>query len=117
VANCRYFPVVVASREPSLPLASLINATIREAVQRDEQHQRTLNIIRDSKSLVTKTPWLRRTRWEEMFSGQDMGVLNQLTHSPNLYSFHKFTCIYGVKPATTGSRKIIAKVIWRDFKN
>jgi hypothetical protein len=83
MANCRYFPVMAASHEPSLPLASLINATISEVSQRDEQHQQTLNIIRDSTSLVTKTPWLCRTRWEEMFSGQDMSVLNQLTHSPD----------------------------------
>jgi hypothetical protein len=33
--------------------------------------------------LVTKTPWLRRTRWEEMFAGKDMHLLNQLSHSPD----------------------------------
>jgi hypothetical protein len=65
-------------------LQNLINAAIDEATQRDDDHQRALNIIRDSKSLVTKTPWLRRTRWEEMFAGKDMHLLNQLSHSPDL---------------------------------
>jgi hypothetical protein len=32
---------------------------------------------------LTKTPWLRRTRWEEMFRGQDMNALHQLFHSPD----------------------------------
>jgi hypothetical protein len=82
-ADGRFFPVTCSTPESTLPLDSLIQATISEANQQDQQHQQTLNIIRDSKSLVTKTPWLRRTRWEEMFSGQDMGVLNQLTHSPD----------------------------------
>ena len=67
-----------------LPLDNLINGIINEASQQDEQYQKTLNIIRDSKSLVTKTPWLRRTKWEQMFSGQDMCVLNQLTHPPDI---------------------------------
>jgi hypothetical protein len=74
----------VATPEPTLPLENLINAAISAAVQREDEHQRTLNIIRDSKSLVTKTPWLRRTRWEEMFAGKDMNTLNQLAHSPDL---------------------------------
>jgi hypothetical protein len=82
-SNCRYFCVSSVSPEPSAPLENLINAAIDEATQRDDDHQQTLNIIKDSKSLVTKTPWLRRTRWEEMFAGKDMSVLNQLCHSPD----------------------------------
>ena len=82
-ADSRFFPVTIPTPEPSAPLENLINAAIDEATQRDDDHQRTLNVIRDSTSLVTKTPWLRRTRWEEMFNGKDMHVLNQLAHSPN----------------------------------
>jgi hypothetical protein len=74
----------VATPEPILPLENFINAAINAAVQREDDYQQTLNIIKDSKSLVTKTPWLRRTRWEEMFAGKDMNVLNKLGHSPDM---------------------------------
>ena len=84
LADNRFFPVTIATPEPTLPLEHLINAAITAATQREDDYQRTLNIIKDSKSLVTKTPWLRRTRWEEMFAGKDMNVLNQLAHSPDL---------------------------------
>src|ERR1700676_5464174 len=83
MAEHRFFSVTVATPEPTLPLENLITAAINAAVQREDDHHRTLNIIKDSKSLVTKTPWLRRTRWEEMFAGKDMKMLNQLTHSPD----------------------------------
>src|SRR6202022_4896032 len=83
-ANGRFFPETIATPEPSAPLDNLISAAIDEATQRDDDHQRALNTIKDSKSLVTKTPWLRRTRWEEMFAGKDMDKLNQLAHSPDL---------------------------------
>src|ERR1700737_3253260 len=83
-SNCRDVCVSSVSPEPSAPLENLINAAIDEASQRDDDHQRTLNIIKDSKSLVTKTLWLRRTRGEEMFCGKDMDMLNQLAHSPDL---------------------------------
>src|ERR1700737_2990499 len=83
-ANCRFFPVTIATPEPSAPLDNLISAAIDEATQRDDDHQRALDIIRGSKSLVTKTPWLRRTRWEEMCAGKDMNKLNQLAHSPDV---------------------------------
>src|SRR6202047_4575783 len=84
-ADSRFFPVTSASPEPSAPLDHLITAAINTAVQWEDDHHRTLNIIKDSKSLVTKTPWLRRTRWEEMFAGKDMKMLNQLTHSPDIW--------------------------------
>src|ERR1700737_5253644 len=84
MAEHRFFSVTVATPEPTLPLENLITAAINAAVQREDDHHRTLNIIKDSKSLVTKTPWLRRTRWEEMFAGKDMDKLNQLAHSPDL---------------------------------
>src|SRR6202022_987198 len=83
-ANGRFFPETIATPEPSAPLDNLISAAIDEATQRDDDHQRALNTIKDSKSLVTKTPWLRRTRWEEMCAGKDMNKLNQLAHSPDV---------------------------------
>ena len=66
----------------TLPLENLITAAVNSATELDEDRKRSLNIIKDSTSLVTKSPWLRRTRWEEMFTGKDMKVLNQLALSP-----------------------------------
>ena len=40
-------------------LGALIKDVIGEAEDRDKNHQVTLNQVRDSQSLVTKTPWLR----------------------------------------------------------
>ena len=66
----------------TLPLENLITAAVNSATELDEDRKRSLNIIKDSTSLVTKSPWLRRTRWEEMFTGKDMKALNQLALSP-----------------------------------
>ena len=41
-----------------------------------------LNQVRDNTSLVTKTPWLRHTRWEEIFVDKDMKQLNKLAEAP-----------------------------------
>jgi hypothetical protein len=65
----------------TLQLENLITAAINGATDQDEDHQRSLNIIKDSTSLVTKSPWLRRIRWEDMFGGKDMKALNQLALS------------------------------------
>ena len=40
----------------------LINAKISESAEHDKQHMTTLNQVRDSQSLVLKTPWIRHTR-------------------------------------------------------
>jgi hypothetical protein len=66
----------------TLPIENLIKAAINGATDQDEDHQRSLKIIKDSTSLVSKSLWLRRTRWEEIFSGKDMKTLNQLALSP-----------------------------------
>ena len=47
---------------------ALIKDVIGEAEDRDKSHQATLNQVRDSQSLVTKTPWLHHTGWEEIQS-------------------------------------------------
>src|SRR5438046_6922814 len=61
---------------------ALIKDVIGEAEDRDKSHQVTLNQVRDSQSLVTKTPWLRHTRWEEIFIGKDMSELVKLSNAP-----------------------------------
>jgi hypothetical protein len=38
--------------------------------------------VQDNTSLVTKTPWLRYTRWDKKFAGQDMNELHALTDPP-----------------------------------
>ena len=65
-------------------LNMLINAKISESAEHDKQHMTTLNQVRDSQSLVLKTPWIRHTRWEETFVGKDMGTLVKLTDAPSI---------------------------------
>ena len=57
---------------------------VSEADEYDKQHQVTLNQVRDSQSLVTKTPWLRRRRWGDIFAGKDMSALVKLTEAPGI---------------------------------
>src|SRR5438045_8022666 len=62
----------------------LIKAKISESAEHDKQHMTTLNQVRDSQSLVLKTPWIHHTRWEETFVGKDMGTLVKLTDAPSI---------------------------------
>ena len=68
---------------------ALIKDVIGEAEDRDKSHQATLNQVRDSQSLVTKTPWLRHTRWEEIFVGKDMSELVKLSNAPGMQDHHE----------------------------
>ena len=70
-------------------LGALIKDVIGEAEDRDKSHQATLNQVRDSQSLVTKTPWLRHTRWEEIFIGKDMSELVKLSNAPGMQEPHE----------------------------
>jgi len=70
-------------------LEALIKDIIGEAEDRDKNHQATLNQVRDSQSLVTKTPWLRHTRWEEIFIGKDMSELVKLSNAPGMQDHHE----------------------------
>ena len=70
-------------------LEALIKDIIGEAEDRDKNHQATLNQVRDSQSLVTKTPWLRHTRWEEIFIGKDMSKLVKLSNAPGMQDDHE----------------------------
>src|SRR5438477_66458 len=67
----------------------LINDKISEAKEHDDQYQTTLNQVRDSQSLVTKIPWLRHTRWEEIFIGKDMSELVKLSNAPGMQDHHE----------------------------
>ena len=83
--NHRYFSVIVDDQnqdEQRNQLDILIAASIDEAEERDERYQTTLNKVRNTMSLVTKTPWLRHTRWEEIFVEKDMKELNKLVDPP-----------------------------------
>ena len=86
ITNVRFFPINddENSNENIDYLKVLIEDAIMEAEGRDKSHQQILNHVRDSQSLVTKTPWLRHTRWEEIFVGKDMSMLGQLTNAPSI---------------------------------
>ena len=85
-SNRRYFSVMGEEEEEVSTelLNGLIASSIQEARQRDEEHYRTLNRVKDNTSLVTKTPWLRHTQWEQTFMGKDMEELVKLTESPEV---------------------------------
>jgi hypothetical protein len=51
-------------------------------MERDTKYQRDINTVQDNTSLVTKTPWLRYTRWDKKFTGQDINGLHALTDPP-----------------------------------
>jgi hypothetical protein len=50
--------------------------------ERDKEYKRTVNNVQDMTSLVTKTPWMRYTKWAERFACQDMKLLHDLTNLP-----------------------------------
>src|SRR5437762_4621134 len=88
VSNVRLFAIegnIPEDNESTNYLRSLITAAISEADERDKTHQKTLNEVRDSQSLVTKTPWLRHTYWEETFVNKDMVTLVKLTEAPGIH--------------------------------
>jgi len=59
----------------------LIDGLLQDARNRDEEHERTLDQVYES-SLVTMTPWLRRTGWVKIFMGKDMKMLSNLALKP-----------------------------------
>ncbi len=48
-----------------------------------------INRVKDTMSLVTKTPWLRHTKWEERFMGKDMDALNKLAATPDVKNYNE----------------------------
>ena len=75
----------MSKNEVPIGLESLITSVIEEAGEHDQQYQSTLNKVRDNTTLVTKTPWLRHTKWEEIFVGKDMKECNKLSEAPGDY--------------------------------
>src|SRR5437667_10324372 len=81
--NARYFTIDRDEEPPNMQwLDVLWDSKVSEAEEKEKFHQTTLNYVKDSQSLVTKTPWLGHTRWEETFMGKDMSVLVKLTEGP-----------------------------------
>jgi hypothetical protein len=66
------------------------------AERRDQEYQRAINEVQDVKSLVTKTPWLRYVKWEEIFLGRDMKELHTLTDLPKAEDDDGIIIINGV---------------------
>ena len=60
----------------------LILGCVNDADAKDQEHRHRINEIEDNTSLVTLTPWLRRTKWHERYKGKDMRVLYEWTVSP-----------------------------------
>src|SRR5438045_775180 len=76
-----YFPVTLLSTPDPTLLKSLIDGLVQDARDRDEEYERTLDQVYES-SLVTMTPWLRRTGWIKIFMGKDMKMLSNLALKP-----------------------------------
>jgi len=79
----------MSKNEVPIGLESLITSVIEEAGEHDQQYQSTLNKVRDNTTLVTKTPWLRHTKWEETFVGKDMKELNKLSEAPGARDYNE----------------------------
>ena len=58
----------------------LWNVKVSEVEDQEKVYNTTLNYVKDSQSLVTKTPWLGHIQWEETFAGKDMSLLVKLTN-------------------------------------
>jgi hypothetical protein len=69
-----------------LPVSNFADQLLEDllgvAMERDKKHQQEINTVQDNTSLVTKTPWLRYTRWDKKFADQDMNELHTLTDPP-----------------------------------
>ena len=79
----KYFPVTLNSSENSSQMNVLMNALVKEASDRDEQHERQLDTVYNA-HITTLTPWLRRTMWSDMFMGKDMNQLVELMGKPSV---------------------------------
>ena len=84
-SNCRYFTVYQPNEEGlHLAMEQLKANMVDKIEERHTNHARRINLIQASTSLVTKTPWLRHTNWEETFMGYDMVELNSFGKRPRL---------------------------------
>ena len=62
-------------------LDALMNGLLNEGTDRDQEYERTLDLVHKSSS-TTLTPWLRRTGWTKTFEGRNMKELVELTEKP-----------------------------------
>ena len=99
--ECKYFSVKVDSHDDCDKLDSeiddgdlydenatssldrLLEASLKETEQREEERRRSVNTVLDESFLVKMTPWLRRTRWPKMFKGRDMETLVNAIRPPD----------------------------------
>lgn len=82
-SNGSYFAVRDPTEEQQYELTKqLIQQVVDTTEQKHEAAIRRANLVQASTSLVTKTPWLRHTNWEETFLGYDMAELNMLAKRP-----------------------------------
>jgi uncharacterized protein YdiU (UPF0061 family) len=96
--NHRYFTVYEVQDDGLRNfLEQLIESYIGAAEERDQNHALTINRIKDAAPLITKTPWLRRTKWEERFLGKDMKELNMLADAPGSQVYDEHWIWEGVK--------------------
>ena len=68
--------------QPVTIIDQLMLSCIEQSEAHDREYQHGINEVKDTTSLVTKTPWLRHTKWEERFMGCDMKVLHDMTNPP-----------------------------------
>jgi hypothetical protein len=95
--------------QPATMIDHLVQSYIEQSEATDREYQRHINEVKDTTSLVTKTPWLRHTKWEERFVGQDMKVLHDLTNPPE-------TRDYAGRHVWDTTGKILARC-WDGFQN
>ena len=80
--TCSYFEVHDPDiLQPETFDEQLLLALINKADELDREHERALNEVNEG-SLVTKTPWLRYTKWDKIFIGRDMKERHDTTDLP-----------------------------------
>src|SRR5579859_1976785 len=68
--------------QPVTIIDQLMLSCIEQSEAHDREYQHGINEVKDTTSLVTKTPWLWHTKWEERFMGCDMKVLHDMMNPP-----------------------------------
>src|SRR5579864_7549094 len=74
----KYFPVTMAPAHHPTMFEALLDGLVQDAANRDEEYEHLLDLVHES-SLVTLTPWLRRTGWNKIFRGKIMKILSDLS--------------------------------------
>ena len=73
--------MIQPSERPQTHIQTLIDGLIKDAADYDQEHERMMDQVQES-SIVTLTPWLRRTGWTRTFRGKDMKKLTELMEKP-----------------------------------